>query len=155
MAISRRKAEAPVVHEFTGFYSDGRFGRSGVPFHNEVDQWVRWMLGHVNDRYWTPQMIIADLRNRSQAIRDVIPDQSKAQWFSLDRYWQWPMADASSSLMRCIKDHGKGYPMWLNDENQWSRRCDIAETIHGHERRPIGPGDKETILNTLMEGLSS
>ena len=135
MTFVRRRAgaDAPAaVH--TGFDSMGRAMTSSTPVGNAVTRITREVLARIRSEMLTPAEVCLDVAHRPEFYARLFPADVLASWTTLERWDQWPAAQATGSLMQTLKHHGGADPPWA-DDNTWSQSCDLWEKRRGVESR--------------------
>ena len=133
------------VKPFFGFNAAGGFFRSEIKIENSTTRFAEWAVREILAEYLSPQdvhfLIIKE--NLGASFR------CQPQWSNLNRFWEWPLAHAGTSLEQFIRSLGGKHP-WLTDEYRWTTLCDAAEVKYGHESRLVHPIDAtNTVLDVL------
>ena len=134
MTVSR-KAPVSAPDKFPGFTDHGRFFWSDTPVTNAVTNWVRVMIDEIPRELLSPAHVIRSLTSEGKWIQDCFSPYTLANWVRWERFSDWPFVDAPSSFTRCLKDFGRGYPLWFRDERKWTRMCDASEKKYGLSSR--------------------
>jgi hypothetical protein len=154
----RRESDAPTAppDKFPGFTDGGKFFWSETPVTNSITNWVRRMIDEIPRELLSPAHVVRSLVHEPKWIQDCFSPYTLANWVKWERFSDWPFADAPSSFTRCLKDFGRGYPLWFRDDKKWSRMCDAAEQKYGQTSRFDGIVDPETdkLIATLAEKFS-
>jgi len=155
MTFSRKKTSVAPEDRHPGFTDGGRFFWSDMPVTNQVTNWVRFMIDEIPRQQLSPAVVIGLLRSEPKWIQDCFSPYTLANWVRWERFSDWPFADAPSSLTRCLKDFGRGYPLWFRKPDKWTRGCDLAETRHEQSSRFEGimEPDAEKLVSKLSEKL--
>jgi hypothetical protein len=142
--------------KYPGFTDGGKLFWSETPVTNAITNWVRHMISRITREYLSPADVIWSLTSEPKYIQECFNRHEIASWSSLEKFWQWPSAHCGRSFARCLKDFGRGYPVWLSNEREWTRMCDDAEKLHGGPSRFEGmePGSTDAVVALLAEKLS-
>jgi hypothetical protein len=151
MRPQAKASDAP-IHRYPGFTDRGRFYWSEVPVTNSVTNWVRHMIDEIPLKQLSPAAVIRSLVHEPKWIQDCFSPYTIANWVRWERFSDWPFADAPSSLSRCLKDFGRGSPLWFRDPAKWTRGCDLSESVQGQESRFAGIKDPDS--GNLVSGLA-
>jgi len=135
MTVKRNVASTTAAQKYPGFTDRGKFYWSDHPVTNAVTNWVRMMIDEIPRELLSPATVIGMLRSEPKYIQDCFSPYTLANWVRWERFSDWPFADAPSSFTRCLKDFGRGYPLWFRDEKKWTRMCDAAEQKYGLSSR--------------------
>ena len=137
MTYVRRRAEASApatVHN--GFDGTGRPMTSAIAIDNAVTRITREVVGRIRSEMLTPAEVCWDVAHRPEFYARLFPADVLASWTTLERWDQWPAAQATSSLMQTLKHHGNADPPW-SDDYAWSQSCDLWEKRRGVESRYV------------------
>ena len=154
MTVKRNVPQAQ-PEKYPGFTDNGRFYWSDTPVTNAITNWVREMVDEIPRKQLSPAQVIRELVHEPKWIQDCFSPYTLANWVKWERFSDWPFADSPSSLTRCLKDFGRGYPLWFRKEDKWTRGCDLAESRQGLSSRFEGivDQDSEKLVSHLAEKL--
>jgi hypothetical protein len=151
MTVKRNVPQAQ-PEKYPGFTDNGRFYWSDTPVTNAITNWVREMVDEIPRKQLSPAQVIRELVHEPKWIQDCFSPYTIANWVRWERFSDWPFADAPSSLSRCLKDFGRGSPLWFRDPAKWTRGCDLSESVQGLESRFAGIKDPDS--GSLVSGLA-
>lgn len=127
-----RSTDAPA---HAGFRYNGSAYSSPFPVDDQPTNFVRRLLDKVRHEYLSPAQIVEYIALDRAELRGMF--RSSEQWQKLDRYWQWPLAQACGSAEVTVKFHGKKLPPWDADPRAWDLRvrhaCQIRLEPLPHE----------------------
>ena len=150
MAFDKNDPQAKSAKQdkpYFGFSAEGALFRSAAPIDNQTTNFLRWLVGEIEDEYLSP----ADARFlvlREVHGRDAFRETTLAKWETLDRFWQWPCAHGCTGAEEFVRSF-RGTRQGLTDEWAWTKKCDAAEAKHGYAQRPRTPVE----ISALLEGI--
>lgn len=130
-----------------GFRTNGSAYESPIPEGGQATNFVRHLLDRVRHEFCSPAQIVDHVAMAPPELRGMFSFESMNQWQTLDRYWQWPLAQSFGAAETTIKFHGKRIPLWDTDERAWNLRVRHACEIRG-EALP----DVESCIQSLGAG---
>ena len=135
-----------------GFTDRGRLFWSDHPVTNAVTNWVRTMIDEIPREKLSPAHVVRLLVSEPKWIQDCFSPYTLANWVRWERFSDWPFADAPSSLTRCLKDFGRGYPKWFGDPEKWATGCDLSERMYGLTSRFDGVmTNRDELVGSMAE----
>lgn len=137
MALKRRVATAPALHSGVDRY--GSAVLSSEVIDNQATSFLRFLIREIRAKYLSPSDVVTLIGGQDEKLHALFSLTTISDWAMLDRFWLWPLAHSARPSEEALRCFGEGRPVWLSDENRWTKMCNEAERWYGHPSRFATP----------------
>lgn len=132
MALVRRSRSTLAAPKlYIGFTRYGTLFKSHEPVTNTGTNFLKYLIEKVTTEYLPPASALLVITAQAKELQQLFSLETMGQWFKLERFYQWPLANAARSSEVTVKFMGRAYPLWHEDENAWYAMVRRAEQARG------------------------